>query len=148
MAGPVPGLVAAAAGCPAHRGGPGQTRTKEHQMTSNARGSGRILGTLRSADGKGVVRMQDRFDTDIDDLWSALTEPRRLARWIAEVEGDDLRPGGQVRARFTSEWEGTVRVEACEPPRRLLLVTKADGRPDELTIEATLTPEGARTVLV
>jgi hypothetical protein len=37
-------------------------------MTSNARGGTRILGSLRSADGKGVVRMQDRFDTDIDDL--------------------------------------------------------------------------------
>ena len=37
--------------------------------------------------------MQDRFDTGIDDLWAALTEPRRLARWIADVEGD-LRLGG------------------------------------------------------
>jgi hypothetical protein len=45
-------------------------------MTSNARGGGRILGSLRSADGKGIVRMEDRFDTDIDDLWSALTDPR------------------------------------------------------------------------
>ncbi len=43
-------------------------------MTSNALGGSRILGSLRSADGKGVVRMEDRFDTDIDDLWSALTE--------------------------------------------------------------------------
>ncbi len=41
----------------------------------------RILGSLRAADGKGVVRIEDRFDTDIDDLWSALTDPRRLARW-------------------------------------------------------------------
>ena len=30
-------------------------------MTSNGSGI-RILGTLRSADGKGVVRMQDRFE--------------------------------------------------------------------------------------
>src|SRR6266576_7353514 len=104
MAGPVPGPVGAAAGCPAHRGGPGETRTKEHQMTSNARGSGRILGTLRSADGKGVVRMEDRFDTDIDDQWSALTDPRRLARWLGEVEGD-LHLGGEFRARFfASGW--------------------------------------------
>ena len=44
-------------------------------MTSNARAGSRILGSLRSADGKGVVRMEDRFDTDIDDLWSALTDP-------------------------------------------------------------------------
>ena len=56
----------------------------------------RILGSLRSADGKGVVRMEDRYDTDIDDLWSALTDPRRLARWHGEVEGD-LRPGGEFR---------------------------------------------------
>jgi hypothetical protein len=40
-------------------------------MTSNARPGTRILGSLRSADGKGVVRIEDRFDTDIDDLWSA-----------------------------------------------------------------------------
>jgi len=50
-------------------------------MTSNTRGGDRILGSLRSADDKGVVRMEDRYDTDIDDLWSALTDPGRLARW-------------------------------------------------------------------
>src|SRR5580693_9996770 len=106
MAGPVPGLVGAAAGRPAHRGGPGETRTKEHQMTSNAPAGGRILGSLRSADGKAVVSVQDRFDTDIDDLWSALTDPRRLARWLGEVEGD-LRLGGEFRARFFDGWDGT-----------------------------------------
>ena len=44
-------------------------------MTSNAHPETRILGSLRSADGKGVVRIEDRYDTDIDDLWSALAEP-------------------------------------------------------------------------
>ena len=68
-------------------------------MTSNAGGSGRILGSLRSADGKGIVRMEDRYDTDIDDLWSALTDPRRLARWLGDIDGD-LRLGGEFRARF------------------------------------------------
>jgi hypothetical protein len=33
-------------------------------MTSNARAGTRILGSLRSADGKGVARMEDRFDTE------------------------------------------------------------------------------------
>ena len=110
--------------------------------------SNRILGSLRSADGKGVVRMEDRFDTDIDDLWSALTDPRRLARWIGEVEGD-LRLGGEFRARFfASGWEGTGRVEACEPPRRLLVLTKDPDEPDEQVIEATLTADGDQTILV
>ena len=48
-------------------------------MISNA-ADDRILGSLRSADGKGIVRVEDRFETGIDDLWSALTDPRRLVR--------------------------------------------------------------------
>src|ERR1700728_1655180 len=141
MAGPVPGLVGAAAGCPAHRGAPGQTRTKEQQMTGNARGGTRILGSLRSADGRGIVRMEDRYDTDIDDLWSALTDPERLVRWIGKVEGD-LHVGGEYRYHFfASGSEGTGRVEVCEPPRRLLLAHSTD-QPNELVIEATLTADG------
>ena len=117
-------------------------------MSGNERAGGRILGSLGSADGKGVVRMEDRFDTDIGDLWSALTDPLRLARWVGEVEGD-LRLGGEFRARFfTSGWEGTGRVEACEPPQRLLLLTRDAGEPDEQVIEATLTADGDQTLLV
>jgi uncharacterized protein YndB with AHSA1/START domain len=116
-------------------------------MTSETRGAGRILGSLRSADGKGVVRMEDRFDTDIDDLWSALTDPGRLARWIGEV-GGDLRLGGEYRFHFFSSGaEGTGRVEECDPPRHLLL---AHGLDQESTrvIEATLAAAGDQTVLV
>jgi uncharacterized protein YndB with AHSA1/START domain len=117
-------------------------------MTGNAAAGDRIVGTLRTGDGKGVVRMEDRFGTDIDDLWSALTDPGRLARWLGEFEGD-LRLGGNFRARFfASGWEGTGRVEACEPPRHLLVMTKDDGQADEHAIEATLTADGDHTVLI
>ena len=113
-------------------------------MTGNARPGARILGSLRSADGKGVVRMQDRFDTDIDDLWSALTDPRRLARWMGEVEGD-LRLGGEFRARFfASGWEGTGRVEACEPPRRLLLLTTQPGQRTSISSRSRWPPTATR----
>jgi uncharacterized protein YndB with AHSA1/START domain len=116
-------------------------------MTGNARPGPRILGSLRSADGKGVVRMEDRYDTDIDDLWSALTDPPRLARWIGEV-GGDLRLGGEYRYRFfASGSEGTGRVEVCEPPRRLLLAHDL-GEPYEQVIEATLAADGDQTILV
>ncbi len=116
-------------------------------MTSNARAGARILGRLRSADGKGVVRMEDRFDTDIDDVWSALTDPLRLARWMGEVSGD-LRLGGEYRYRFfASGSEGTGRVEACEPPRRLLLAHGL-GQQHELVIEVTLAARGDQTILV
>jgi uncharacterized protein YndB with AHSA1/START domain len=126
-------------------------------MTCNADAGNRILGSLRSADGKGVVRMEDRFDTDIDDLWSALTEPSRLARWHGQVEGD-LHPGGEFRVyQEADDIESIGRVEACEPPRRLLVTTreteesyrKGQGVPpfDEV-IEVTLTADGDQTILV
>ena len=37
-----------------------------------------VLGSLHSVDGEGVVRMEDRLDTGIDDLWGALTDPDRI----------------------------------------------------------------------
>jgi uncharacterized protein YndB with AHSA1/START domain len=123
-------------------------------MTSKTRGSERILGSLRSADGKGVVRVEDRYDTDIDDLWSAVTDPSRLARWFGQVEGD-LHPGGEFRASVEGERNG--HVETCEPPRRLRLTWRESdesfrkGRgvpPFDATIEATLTAAGDQTVLV
>ncbi|HMG65951.1 MAG TPA: SRPBCC family protein [Streptosporangiaceae bacterium] len=115
-------------------------------MTSDTRASARIAGSLRSVDGKGAVRMESRYDTGIDDLWSALTDPGRLRRWIAEVAGD-LRPGGAFRASFTSGWDGPGRVDVCEPPQRLLL-TMSPGQPDETVIEARLAPAGDQTSLI
>jgi uncharacterized protein YndB with AHSA1/START domain len=117
-------------------------------MTSNASTGIRVIGTLGSADGKGVVRVEDRFDTDIETVWSALTDPSRLASWWGKVEGD-LRLGGEYRAKvLASGWEGTGRVEACEAPRRLLLLTRRPDEPDEQSIEVTLTADGDQTTLV
>jgi uncharacterized protein YndB with AHSA1/START domain len=107
----------------------------------------RILGALRAIDdSKGAVRVHDLYATDIDDLWSALTEPERLARWIAHVEGE-LKVGGAFTARFTSTWEGPGRIDVCEPPQRLLL-TMNPGQDDETVIEAMLSAENGGTRLV
>jgi len=115
-------------------------------MTDGVSPESRIKGTLLAVDGKGIVRMEDRYDTGIEDLWSALTDPQRLARWVADVSGD-LRPGGDLRASFTSGWEGAGRLDECEPPRRLLL-TLDPGQEDETVIEAELFAEGDQTRLV
>ncbi len=107
----------------------------------------RILGSMRRISGvRGAVRVEDVYDTDIDDLWSAVTEPARLARWIATVEGE-LRVGGMVQAQFTSTWEGPGRIDVCEPPTHLVL-TMEPGTHDEAVIEAWLTSEGKQTRLV
>lgn len=105
-----------------------------------------VVGSVRAVDGKGVVRMEDHFDTDAEDLWSTLTDPLRLARWVAEVDGD-LRVGGMFQAGFTSGWAGPGRVDVCQAPRRLL-VTLNPGEDDESQIEAEIFPDGERCRLV
>jgi uncharacterized protein YndB with AHSA1/START domain len=107
-----------------------------------------IVGSLRIVDGKGVVRVEDRFDTAVDDLWSALTDPVRLGRWLGEFDGD-LRLGGEFKARFfASGWEGSGRVEVCDAPRHLVVSTTGASESEQHIIEATLTADGAGTVLV
>ena len=106
-----------------------------------------VLGSMRRLDEtRGAVRVEDVYDTDIADLWSAITEPHRLVRWIAAVEGD-LKVGGIVQTRFTSTWEGPGRIDICNAPNHLV-VTMEPGTDDEAVIEAVLTAEGERTRLV
>ena len=120
-------------------------------MASNAHTGDRLLGTLRSVDGEGVVRVEDRLETGIDDLWKALTDPDRLAHWYGEVDGE-LSPGGEFRAHIALAGERRGRVEACEPPQRLLLTMRdpdpQPGQPEQTVLEAQLIAEGTQTRLV
>ena len=114
-------------------------------------GPASILGSLHSVDGQGAVRMEDRFDTSVEDVWGALTDPDRLARWFGEVEGE-LSQGGEFRLRIALSGERTGRVQACAPPQ-LLGVTLRDpdaqpGQPGQTVIEVQLISEGAQTRLV
>lgn len=105
------------------------------------------IGTMRALDQThGAIRVEELYDTDIDDLWQACTTPERLARWIAQVSGD-LSVGGEFQAVFTSTWAGPGRVEACEAPHHLLL-TMEPGTEEETQIEAWLSAEGDKTRLV
>ncbi|MET1005646.1 MAG: SRPBCC domain-containing protein [Propionibacteriaceae bacterium] len=106
-----------------------------------------MTGTMRALDDThGAVRVEDVYDTDINDLWQACTTPERLARWIAEVSGD-LREGGTVHVVFTSTWTGPAKIEICDAPHHLL-ITAEPGADDQTQMEAWLTAECSRTRLV
>ncbi len=119
---------------------------QEQQRTDETVRPTRILGTLGSADGRGVVRIEDRHDVGIDDLWSALTDPGQLAGWYGQVDGE-LRPGGDHRADL-GHWVGTGRVEDCERPERFRVRLRHDGAEDWTVVAATLTPRTDGTALV
>jgi uncharacterized protein YndB with AHSA1/START domain len=119
-------------------------------MSSNTSASGRLLRSLQSEHGKGSVRMEHHLEASPEAVWSALTERDDLASWLGEVDGD-LRLGGTFHARFlASGWEGTGRVEVCEPRRRLMVLTKDADDPDapeEHVIEVMLTRNGDQTIV-
>lgn len=61
------------------------------------------------------------FRAPADDVWASLTEPERTARWFGPWKGDGA-PGRTIEVQMAYE-EGEpwcdMRIEACEPPRRL-----------------------------
>ena len=106
----------------------------------------RTLSTVRPEAGGAVVHVEDVYDTSVADLWSAISEPDRLARWLAVVSGD-LRVGGTLRMRFTSSWEGTGEVLVCDAPHHLVVASREEDG-SETVIEARISPEGERARLV
>jgi len=63
-----------------------------------------------------LVAVHRTYRADIEDVWDAITNPERIARWFLPVTGE-LRLGG------TYQLEGNAGGEilACEPPSRLLV---------------------------
>ena len=125
-------------------------------MTSSSDTPTGAVGSLGVAGDTGVVRIEQRYDTDPADLWAAVTEPDRLARWYGHVSGE-LRVGGQLAIRIDGpDIDSTGRILECTPPSRLRVQTRETdasaqrgaGQPFDTTIEVTLTPDDGRTVLV
>jgi uncharacterized protein YndB with AHSA1/START domain len=52
------------------------------------------------------------YDTDIDDLWEAVTRAERIKRWFSPVSGE-LRLGGQ----YAVEGNASGTITACTAPR-------------------------------
>ncbi|MFB9267942.1 SRPBCC family protein [Bradyrhizobium erythrophlei] len=92
---------------------------------------------VRERDGKPAraVIATRRYDTDIADLWDALTNPERIPRWFLPISGE-LRPGG----RYQFEGQAGGEITICEPPRRLAVTWEARDTVSWVTV--TLTDDG------
>lgn len=88
------------------------------------------------------------YPTDVDDLWQAVTDRDRLARWMADYSGD-LRLGGtwEVASDDDGPWaRGTVT--ACDAPRSFTTTWHATGEePTELVVRLEPADGGTRLVL-
>ena len=70
------------------------------------------------------------YRAPIDDVWASVTEPERTARWFGRWEGDGA-PGRTIKVQMAFEENAPwmeLRIDACEPPRRLAVsATDAHG---------------------
>lgn len=86
------------------------------------------LGSIELRDGRHVLVQTRTFNAPIEDVWAAVTESERLARWIGSWEGDP--ESGSVRFRMLFEGEDhageEMEIRVCEPPRRLHLTSRVD----------------------
>lgn len=105
-------------------------------------------GRLRAEGDRSGVRFERRYDATPDEVWSALTEPERLTRWLANVVELELRLGG----RFVLVWhedgqrtDGSVL--ALEPGRLLELGWTYPDEPDS-AVRFELRPDGDGTILI
>ncbi|GEA88237.1 SRPBCC family protein [Cellulomonas cellasea] len=111
------------------------------------------LGLLTAEGQEAQVRFERTLAVPPADLWSALTEPARVERWLGRLSGD-LRTGGAYVLDMADEGSAdaaadraTGEVLACEPPSRLLLSWSFPGEgPSE--VEARVEPRGAGSVLL
>ncbi|MFD9888643.1 SRPBCC family protein [Amycolatopsis sp. NPDC059027] len=98
---------------------------------------------LRTADGCDLV-LERTFRAPIDDVWASVTEPESTARWFGAWKGD-AAPGRTVQVQMAFE-EGApwfeLRIDACEPPRRLAVSTVDENGSWRLELLLTVT-EGA-----
>lgn len=93
---------------------------------------------------------EDVYDTDIDDLWQAITTRQRLARWMVDYTGD-LREGGTwaVATEGDEEPWATGKIAVCDAPRSFTTTWHATGEdPTHLTVTLEAVEGGTRMQLV
>ncbi|HEU4808149.1 MAG TPA: SRPBCC domain-containing protein [Homoserinimonas sp.] len=85
------------------------------------------------------------LDTDIQDAWSAVTEPDRIARWMETYHGD-LRLGGTWRVYGSGgNLYCTGTVSECTPPHGFVTSWNVLGEePTTLRITLDAVPDGTR----
>jgi uncharacterized protein YndB with AHSA1/START domain len=66
------------------------------------------------------VERRSVLEASVDEVWAAVTAPGRLSAWIGADVELDVRPGGRGLARREDGAVRRIRVEAVDPPRRLV----------------------------
>jgi uncharacterized protein YndB with AHSA1/START domain len=90
-----------------------------------------IRGTFARERGDGILRFERVLEAPASSVWAALTEPGRVAHWLADAR-IELREGGAVELRFDAPpgYVVTGTVTRVDAPRAFEHTWTAPGGPD------------------
>jgi uncharacterized protein YndB with AHSA1/START domain len=93
-------------------------------------------GRIEARGGALCLVVRREFRAPVEDVWAAVTDPERMARWIGTWTGDPVTG----RVVFSMTFEGgdsaeDVDIRECVPPRRLAVTTHAEGQSWQLEVD-------------
>jgi uncharacterized protein YndB with AHSA1/START domain len=83
-----------------------------------------------------------------EETWRALTDPERVAHWLAEEAEFDLRPGGDLTVRTDGETREGFFEEISEPDRLVFWWGEPDGELARVQIDLDELGDGTRVRVV
>lgn len=101
-------------------------------------------------DGRQRLEFRRSWPDPIEDVWAALTEPERLARWIGSYAGERGAGGTGTFAMTHEEGEPVgepMTIVECDPPRRLVVQWIQQQEGSVWRIDLDLWTEESRTEL-
>ena len=84
--------------------------------------------TIALDDGRAELRIEQTWDTDAADLWDAVSDPGRLARWFAPILGTPS-VGGEFGIHFDDGDVPGMTLLSCDPVAPHVRLADR-GRPD------------------
>lgn len=83
--------------------------------------------SLTGSSTEPVVRLSRAFAAPPSEVWSAITDPARLARWLGTIDGEPASGAFLLRVVDAPDQPAHVRVEHCAPERSLRLAWQWEG---------------------
>lgn len=98
-------------------------------------------------DGRAELRIEQTWETDVADLWDAVSDPERLARWFAPILGTPC-VGGEFGIQFDDGDVPGMTLLYCERGRAFTFVWPMEAGPTEVHVEVrAVTPTTSTLVL-
>lgn len=84
-----------------------------------------------------TVTISQTYKADVDDVWDACTNAKRIPRWFLPISGD-LRVGG----RYQLEGNAGGTIEWCDPPHSFGATWEFGGQVTRIEVRLTAEPSG------